>query len=653
MLKANPQPGVKREEDPLYRAHRENEVLVAENELLRKELHEAHEKRDEILRSLSWRLTAPLRLAGGWALRAAGKARRKLKSYEFSDATLSNSSYREWIAQYDSLRESSRAAIRTRIETLSRRPLISIVIAVHDTPAALLRESIDSIRRQLYPQWQIAIADDASTTPHVARVLGGYAWDPRIRSVRRERQDGAVAAGNEALALADGEFVAFLDPGDTLAETALFEVAVEINSSPGAELIYTDEDRMDAKGRRCDPRFKTGWNPDLLLTHDYIGSLAVYSRELLDRGGGLRESCEQAYRHDLALRATSATDASRIRHIPAVLCHRHESNRDEDAAASRNAVREHLQALNPGATVTAAPDAPARHRILWPDVDLPVSIIVPTRDRPELLERCLEGVLRRTDYPSIEVLVMDNGSREDRTQRLFERLQGSANVRVIPCAGEFNWSAINNAAAEVASGELLVLLNNDTQVADPGWLRELARHAARPEVGAVGAKLLFADGSVQHAGVWLGPSGWVRHLLRLSGGRAPGYLDQLIVTRNLSAVTGACMAVRRDVLRQVGGFDPALPVVYGDIDLCLRLIEAGYRIVWTPYAQLLHLESASRGSGESRWRQEESEKGLFRRRWKQPLDYDPFFNPNLELIGEEKLALSAPPRHQRPWEQLS
>jgi GT2 family glycosyltransferase len=272
-------------------------------------------------------------------------------------------------------------------------------------------------------------------------------------------------------------------------------------------------------------------------------------------------------------------------------------------------------------------------------------VLIPTRDRAELLERCIDGLLNRTDYPALEIIVLDNDSREESTRQVLAKYP----VRVLPCPGMFNWASMNNAGAKAATGEILLFLNNDTDVIDPRWLRELAIHAVRPEVGAVGAKLLFADGTVQHAGIWMGPSGYLRHFLRLSDRRDEGYLGQLSLTRNLSAVTGACLAIRRELFLELGGFDESFPVSYNDLDLCLRLGQRGYRIVWTPHAELLHLESASRGSSAWRWRKEEADHQRFTARWQEALEHDPFFNPNLDLIGEEKLALAFPPRIKKAW----
>ncbi len=632
-------------QEELARALREGEMLAAENERLARELREKSDQYAAIRGSLSWRVTAPLRRALEWALAA-----RRLLWRPGAAATgplpFNQENYRRWVAQFDRLSEADRQAIPAAMGRLTHRPLFSLLVAVQDPPAEALRATIQSIRRQIYRDWELCLVDDASTAPHVARALASCGDDPRVRVAARDRR-GGPAAGNDALAMAQGEFVAFLAAGDIVAESALFEIAAEIDANPDTAIVYSDEDSLDARGERCLPQFKTGWNPDLLLAEDYLGSLAVYERRLAARIGGLRGEFGGACHYDLALRATGATAASRIRHVPALLCHRPAVDRENDVEASRRAVQDRVGERG---LVEAAPGVARGQRVRWRNPESRVSAVIPTRDRADLLERCLDGLLHRTTYGAMEVVVVDNGSREERTQQLFARYRGLENVRVLPYPGEFNWSAMNNAGAQAATGEVLLFLNNDTEVLEKDWLRELAAQAARAEVGAVGAKLLFPDGTLQHAGVWLGPGVFARHLLRLSDRRDEGYLCQLMLARNMSAVTGACMAMRRDVLREVGGFDESFPVSYGDLDLCLRLIERGYRIVWTPYAELRHRESASRGSGEWRWRTEEADLGRFRARWQREMNDDPFFNPNLDLIGEEKLALAFPPRRRRAWQ---
>jgi GT2 family glycosyltransferase len=562
-------------DDELERAIREREILAAENDRLQRELREATEKYTAIRSSLSWKLTAPLRSAMDWAMAVRGRSAPITHPLE-----LNHANYQRWVLQYDQLTDADRAAIKDRIAKLKQPPLLSLVMVVHNPPAEALKQTIQSIRRQIYQNWEVFLVDDASTAPHVARTLSAFGDDPRVRILRRTSREGAPQPD------ARGDFLGFLDAGDVLAESALFEIAAEIDATPDADLVYTDEDELNAPGERCNPRFKTDWNPDLLLEQDYLGKLTMRRREW-------KESPRQA------------------RHIPAVLCHRGLGQPDA-APPERRSLTTHAK----------------------------VSVIIPTRDRAELLERCLEGLLHRTDYPAMEILVVDNGSKEPRTREVLEKYQ----VQVLAFPGEFNWSAMNNAGAKATTGEVLLFLNNDTDVIDAGWLAELASQAMRPEIGAVGAKLLFADGTVQHAGIWLGPGGRVRHFLRLSKRDEPGYLGQLAFTRDLSAVTGACMAVRREAFEEVGGFDESFPVSYSDIDLCLKLRQRGYRILWTPHAELLHLESASRGSGEWRYSKEEEEHKRFVAKWEREIDQDPFFSPNLDLIGEEKLALAFPPR---------
>jgi O-antigen biosynthesis protein len=588
-----------KEDDP-SRVTRENDRLAAENERLHRELRDATEKYSAIRDSLSWRITAPLRKAMDLLVKPKQASGPLL---------LNDENYRRWADHFDKLTGADRTAIRNATAGLKRRPLLSLLVVIHDEPAPLILQTIQSIRKQLYREWEICLVDDASIAPHVARAVASCGDGPNVRVNRRISAGGFSVAAADAIAMAQGEFVAFLDPGDVLVESALFEIAAEIDLYPDAAIVYSDEDELDDRGQRCRPRFKTDWNPDLLLEQDYLGRLCFYQRQVAAGVGA------PFAEHDLALKAAPVTPPCSIRHLPSVLCHGVPKD------------RKHIR----------------RRRTESPTPK--VSILIPTRDRPELLERCIDGVLNRTDYPGLEVIVIDNDSREERTREILSKYP----VRILSHSGEFNWAAMNNAGAKAATGEVLLFLNNDTDVIDGGWLRELAAHAVRPEVGAAGAKLLFADGTVQHAGIWLGPGGRVRHFLRLSDRGDEGYLGQLSTTRDLSAVTGACLMIRRELFLELEGFDESFPVSYNDIDLCLRLIKRGYRIVWTPHAELLHLESASRGSSDWRWSREEADHKRLCARWENEIEHDPFFNPNLDLIGEEKLALACPPRITKPW----
>jgi GT2 family glycosyltransferase len=434
------------------------------------------------------------------------------------------------------------------------------------------------------------------------------------------------------------------------------------------------------------------------LAQDYLNDFTVYRRIFLEKLGPLRPELENAVFYDLALRATAATTPDRIVHLPAVLYHRRRwpirlSQDDEggrvpasdfaaytantpprghaspdmcgslgqtSAVAARRAVREHLDSRGyPDAAVESAPTMPNSNRIIWPlPQPLPlVSVIIPTRDRSELLAQCVEGVLNRTDYANIELLIVDNDSTEAATLALFDRLVGGdKRVRVLHHPGRFNYSALNNAAAREANGEILLLLNNDIDVIESGWLREMISHALRPDVGIVGAKLLYANERIQHAGVVLGPGGNMHHLYCLASKDDTGYFGQLALARTLSAVTGACAAIRRSVFWEVGGLaDTNLAVAFNDIDLCLRLGDHGYRVVWTPFAELFHLESASRGPDNSPAKQAlfTREWQYMRRTWGSLLESgDPFHNPNLLFAGGQ-IEIPSSPRREKPWRRFA
>jgi O-antigen biosynthesis protein len=601
------------------------------------------------------------------AIAGSGEALERGRSSTLDD----RAAYNRWIAGNDTIGNADRAAIRAHIAGLPFRPLISVVMPIGKTFEAALRESFHSVITQLYPYWELCIAVDAITEPLWTAILRDRAAsDPRIRVARLGAVDSAAAATNAALDLAKGEFAAFLRIGDFLPEHALYELAIEIAANPCADVVYSDNDQISAAGQRVDPWFKPGWDPDLLLAQDYINDLAVYRRTLIEEIGSLRPGFEGAELHDLALRATTATTADRIRHVPAILYHRsdedkaiHSENGLPDVraiAASHRAVRDHLDSQGDrGALLKPAPQIPRAIRVVWPLPEHPplVSVIVPTRDRADLLARCVEGILHRTGYSNLELLIVDNGSIEPATQTLFDQLtRQESHVRILRHPGPFNYSALNNAAAREANGEMLLLLNNDIEVIEPGWLRELVSQALRPDVGIVGAKLLFPDERLQHAGLVLGSEGHVVHLHRFAGRNDPGYCGQLALPRTLLAVTGACVAIRRAVFFEVGGLDEInLPVAFNDVDLCLRLVDHGYRVVWTPFAELFHLECASRGldsddpakqqRADREWRHMCKTRGSLLERG------DPFHNPNL-LFHWDYQEIPSTPRRRKPWHYI-
>lgn len=563
-----------------------------------------------------------------------------------------------WIERQERIDAAAREAAITAIAGFVDPPLISIVMPVFNPSPAHLRVAIRSVMDQFYPSWELCIADDASTNRAVRRVLGEMqACDPRIKVVYREANGHISAASNSALSLASGSFIALLDHDDLLPPHALYEVAGTILANPQVDLIYSDEDQIEDSGRRFNPYFKSDWNPELMVGQNLISHLGVYRRTLIERIGGFRAGLEGSQDYDLALRAAASTTPCRIIHIPKILYHWRqtsrrasfsERDRERCTRAARRAVQEFESATTPGVVVEANPWLPVWNRVCYP-VPTPeplVSVIIPTRNQAGLLLRTTQGLLERTDYRALEVLIVDNGSDEREALDLLERLRAEERVRVLECPGSFNYSALNNHAARLASGELLLLLHDDVDVMAPGWLREMVSHAIRPQVGAVGAKLLYPDGTVQHGGLTLSPGGVTGHQYLQKTRGNHGYCGQLRLARNVTAVTGACLMVRHSIYLEVGGLDEAsLPVAFNDVDFCLKLVERGYRNVWTPYAELYHLESASRGSdllGEKAARFA-TELEHMRNRWGHALDHDPFWNPNLALDPAE-ISLAFPPR---------
>lgn len=498
---------------------------------------------------------------------------------------------------------------------------------------------------QSYPKWELCITDDASSDPRVRQVLEEYCrLDARIKVVFRTDNGHIAAASNSALCLATGEFVALLDHDDELSPDALHWLVAEINRHPDTDILYSDEDRLDGRGRRFDPHFKPDWNPDLFLSQNYFCHLTVLRTRVVQKAGGFRIGMEGAQDYDLFLRCLQHTDGSRIRHIPRILYHwragegstaRDLAAKDYATEAGLRSLKDHIAAIGAGCTVQEGRGA-TTYRIVYPlPTPVPkVSIIIPTRDGAALLKRCVDSIRCHTSYGNYEIIIVDNDSVEPTTFALLDALRKDAGTRIIDHPGKFNYAAINNHAVEMATGQVICLLNNDMEITSSEWLTEMVRQALRPEVGAVGAKLLYPNGSIQHAGAVMGLLGVANHAHQFLPGGHGGYFGRLQLVQNVSAVTGACLAVKRELYLQIGGMDAEnLPVAYNDIDFCLRLGEKGYRTVWTPYAEMIHHESRSRGKdtrGEQR-RRIERESAYMHQRWQPLLLNDPYYNPNLSL----------------------
>jgi GT2 family glycosyltransferase len=561
--------------------------------------------------------------------------------------------YADWIREVEAPALPSPDLQRQRIEGWSWRPSISLVMPTYNANEAYLLACIDSVRAQTYPHWTLCIADDASTRQGLRRLLADVAAsDPRIRLALRGQNGHISAASNTALSLATGEFVALLDHDDMLAPQALFAVAEALQARPTATLLYSDEDKLDETGARCDPYFKPGWSPDLLYSQNCFSHLGVYRRSLVEAVGGFRLGVEGSQDHDLVLRcAARVTDPDDIVHIPQVLYHwrmaegstaRSHDRKDYASDAGRRALQSHFDDCHPGVEVSVVAPGIYRHR--WPlPADPPlVSLIIPTRDGHDLLRTCIDSIVQRSTYTRYELLVVDNQSSCPRTLAYLSALEagteGAGRVRVLRWDHAFNYSAINNFAAAQARGSVLGLINNDIEVISPDWLGEMVSHALRPDIGCVGAKLYYPDDTVQHAGVVLGVGGVANHAMRGAARTSPGYFGRLWTLYNPSAVTAAVLLVRKVLFDAVGGLDAeGLPVAFNDVDLCLKVMAAGYRSVWTPHAELYHHESVSRGTDATPEKRARflGEVAVMQARWSHWLQDDPHYNPNLTRLRED------------------
>lgn len=560
------------------------------------------------------------------------------------------------------------AAQRVAAARLAYRPLVSVVIPAYRSQALLLDKALRSVRAQSYDRWEVVLSDDASPDASewqlVRRLHGG---EPRIRWLESASRGGIARNTNRAIDAAGGDYVAFLDHDDELAPDALYRIVAQLQDERCA-LLYSDEDRIEEdEYGRClhhTPFFKPDFDPDLLLAMNYICHLVVVERAALLEAGGLREGCDGAQDHDLLLRLAARVAPQRIRHVPRVLYHWRVtpgsvSQSPERQEALRRTVVEvvdnHLRECGRDAIVEPHDDPIGRprlyaNRVRWrlPTPAPRVSIIVPTRDRRDLLEPCIESLLRAAPaYPGeTELLVVDNDSSEAATLAYLADLGARPAVRVLRHPGRFNWSAINNAAAREAAGSVLIFLNNDTRVLNDDWCAELVANALRPEVGAVGARLLYQDGTLQHAGVLIGVEGVAGHEAVGDTTADGGYFGRSHLLRGAAAVTGACLATRRDLFEQLGGFDELdLKVAFNDIDYCLRVRQAGCRVVYTPHAVLYHFESKSRGRELTAAQQarHRAEALAFRARWGDAVRADPFFNPHFERYARPFDRLRPPP----------
>ena len=557
--------------------------------------------------------------------------------------------YQDWVRDYDTIRAENRLRFHQTADQFKAKPLISIVMPVFNPPLDLLEKAINSVRNQIYPRWELCIADDASTDPAVRQILERHEnEDSRIRVVYRQTNGHISEASNSALKIARGEFVALLDHDDLLSEHALFWIVNEINTCPDAQILYSDEDKIDDRGRRYDPYFKCDWNRDLFLSQNMITHLGVYRKNLMDRIGGFRKGLEGAQDYDLALRCMERLDADQIRHIPKILYHWRSmkgstalssDQKPYAAVAGMQAIGDYLKRNRISATAQLV-EYGYRVKYKLPRPLPRVSLIIRTHSPANKLLPCINSIYSKTDYPNYDVTII-NGCSSGLKECFTDSEHRS--LRVFPRGNLANQSAAINQAVREAEGSIIGLLTDRIKVIHPDWMHELVSHAIRPEVGAAGAQLLYQNGRLKHAGLILNPVNIADHAHEKLPRLYPGFFGRATLIQSFSAVSGSCLFVRKSIYQEAGGMnEDALALYYNDVDLCLKLLEKGYRNIYTPYAQLYFVEpSATQTAGSSVQRQKALQ--YMRCRWQGYLLNDPSYNPNLAYDSND-FSYAFPPR---------
>ncbi|MBF0099624.1 MAG: glycosyltransferase family 2 protein [Desulfobacterales bacterium] len=593
------------------------------------------QEKEQIITSISWKVTEPLRTIKH-KIRSqiqANTLRFKCKSQEIKTSKVQHGLF-----------------------GLPYRPLISILLPVYNPPIRYLKECIVSVLTQHYSNWELCIADDASTDPQIRSLLLQYQKDDpdRIRVMFRKQNGHIVQSTNTALDMARGDFVALLDHDDLLTKDALIEVVRLLNIHPDADMVYSDEDKIDDQGIFSDPYYKPDWAPEMFLSQMYTCHLGVYRRSLVNQLGGFRQGFEGSQDYDLVLRLSELSQ--KIYHIPKILYHWRKSNTSCSSnpecktyafSSALRAVNEALQRQGESGWATPVPNVPGGNLVRYqPPRNSLISIVILTRDKADVLDRCLHSIFTTTrGICSYEIVLIDNGSQEKETGDVIQKWQACFGNHFLQQRIDmaFNYSYLNNRAVEIARGDLILLLNNDTEVLNPFWLDEMAGYAHRKSIGAVGARLLFPDLTVQHAGVVLGITGLpgtpgvAGHSHKYFSKDDVGYFGRLCFVSNYSAVTGACLMIRKSVYQEIGGMDEGIAVAFNDVDFCIKVFHKGYRNVVLPHVKLIHHESKTRGKDDTPEKQTlfAREVQIMLDRWHEQFKHDPYYNPNLTLWHED------------------
>ena len=547
--------------------------------------------------------------------------------------------YKEWLEKNMPARQE---LDRQEKHKFKYAPKISILVPVYNTPETFLRQMIESVQKQTYGNWELCIANANPANEQVKVILKEYtANDARVKVTDVPENEGIAQNTNKALEIADGTFIGLLDHDDVLAENALYEVVKELNKAVDTDVIYTDEDKVStAMDEYFSPNFKPDFNLDMLRSNNYFCHFFVAKKELIETVGGFRGEYNGAQDYDLFLRCIEK--AERIAHIPKILYHwrvHQESTADNPLSkmyaydAGQKAIEQHLKRCGVTAEVSKTENL-GFYRVKYQQEGSPlVSILIPNKDQKDTLDQCLKSIEARTDYENYEIIIIENNSTEQETFEYYKQIK-NPKIRVIEWKDEFNYSAINNFGVRHAKGEYLLFLNNDIEVINSDWLGEMLSNCQREEVGAVGAKLYYPDNTVQHAGVIVGIGGVAGSVFVGLKRGYTGYMHRAAIQQNLSAVTAACMMVKKSVFEEVGGFEEELKVAFNDIDFCLKIREKGHLIVYDPYVELYHYESKTRGAEDTteKIRRFQSEIEYMRSHWSSILkNGDPAYNPNLSL----------------------
>jgi GT2 family glycosyltransferase len=568
--------------------------------------------------------------------------------------------YPLWVKKYDTLAHKDKRQIRQKIRQFSEQPKFSIFIIHDEGTHPWIKQTLSSLQSQLYREWDATLFFRKTTARESDPLLSiQVLLDSRLSLVSYQDETELIDLLNKTLDESSGDFLGLLPTGSILSSHTLYLLANEIKQHTKTAILYTDEDQRDANNLRISPYFKPDWNPDLFLHQDFLNDFAIYHMGLVQAVGGIHQITLGSIVYDLAMRISEIINPEAIRHLPFALCHKpvkHHRQSVEGGSAHiafphTDLLRSHFIRANQAVTLEKTDNSGFRIAYPLPEPHPLVSIIIPTHNGHQILARCIESVFLHTSYENYELLIVDNQSDDPETLAYFNTLKRNTKVTLLPYHKPFNFSAINNHAAQAAQGEILVFLNNDVEVITPNWLTALVGHALRPQIGAVGVMLYYPDDTIQHAGVVLGLIGEAGHIYKGQPRGYRGVRNRAALVQNLTAVTGACMVVQKKKFFQLSGFDEEnLPIAFNDIDLCLRLQQAGYRNLWTPHVELYHYESATRGSDEvpenkARFAREAE---YIRNTFGDMLKADPAYNPNLSLDNTNP-KLAFPPRVNKPW----